>query len=96
VKILAALGRVAGPRETPTQRAEPFDDGLVELARLIAREDPAGDAEAAPEDPSDVASSDKTSTDGVGHVSGLDTRSLVPQEGFEPPTPSLRMTCSTS
>ena len=21
---------------------------------------------------------------------------LVPQEGFEPPTPSLRMTCSTS
>lgn len=25
-----------------------------------------------------------------------DEEGVVPQEGFEPPTPSLRMTCSTS
>ena len=31
----------------------------------------------------------------VIYVSGLDSQALVPQEGFEPPTPSLRMTCST-
>ena len=30
------------------------------------------------------------------YMSGPDKCNLVPQEGFEPPTPSLRMTCSTS
>jgi hypothetical protein len=59
VKLLAALSRVASPPESPTPRARPFDDGLVELARLIAREVPAGDAEAPP----DVPSSDKASTE---------------------------------
>lgn len=58
MKILAALSRVAAPPESPTPRAQPFDDGLVELARLIAREAPAPDAEV----PSDVPSPDKTST----------------------------------
>lgn len=28
--------------------------------------------------------------------SSADEERVVPQEGFEPPTPSLRMTCSTS
>lgn len=46
MKILAALSRVASRPERPTPRARPFDDGLVELARLIAREVPAEDAEA--------------------------------------------------
>ena len=46
MKIFAALRRVASPPERPTPRARPFDDGLVELARLIAREVPAGDTEA--------------------------------------------------
>jgi hypothetical protein len=26
----------------------------------------------------------------------MDTLKMVPQEGLEPPTPSLRMTCSTN
>src|SRR4051794_23954461 len=30
------------------------------------------------------------------YLCGLDMTWLVPQEGFEPPTPSLRMTCSTN
>jgi hypothetical protein len=52
VKLLAALSRVASPPKSPTPRAQPFDDGLVELARLIAREVPAADAEAGPDIPS--------------------------------------------
>ena len=58
MKILAALSRVAAPPESPTPRAQPFDDGLVELARLIAREVPAGDIDSPP----DVPCSDKVST----------------------------------
>jgi hypothetical protein len=48
VKIFAALGRFVHRPEPPTPPAKPFDDGLVEIARLIGREEPARDgAEAA-------------------------------------------------
>ena len=43
VKIFAALGRFVHRPEPPTPPAKPFDDGLVEIARLIAREEPARD-----------------------------------------------------
>jgi hypothetical protein len=43
VKIFAALGRFVYRPEPATPSAKPFDDGLVEIARLIAREEPARD-----------------------------------------------------
>jgi len=47
VKILAALSRFVYRPEPPAPSAAPFDDGLIEIARLIAREEPArGGAEA--------------------------------------------------
>jgi hypothetical protein len=53
VKILEALGRLVNRSEPPSQPANPFDDGLTELARLIALEEPAGgeNAEARPAHP---------------------------------------------
>jgi hypothetical protein len=48
VKIFAALGRFVHRPEPPTPPAKPFDDGLVEIARLIAREVPARDGAEAP------------------------------------------------
>jgi hypothetical protein len=42
VKIFAALGRLVHRPAPPTPPAKPFDDGLVEIARLIAREESAG------------------------------------------------------
>jgi hypothetical protein len=39
VKIFAALGRFVYRPEPPTPPVKPFDDGLVEIARLIAREE---------------------------------------------------------
>jgi hypothetical protein len=43
VKILAALSRFVYRPEPPAPSAAPFDDGLVEIARLIAREEPVRD-----------------------------------------------------
>lgn len=43
MKIFAALGRFVRRPEPPTPPAKPFDDGLVEIVRLIAREEPARD-----------------------------------------------------
>lgn len=40
MKILAALGKIVQREEPLTPPAAPFDDGLVEIARLIASEDP--------------------------------------------------------
>jgi hypothetical protein len=42
VKIFTALGRFVHPPQPPTPTAPaPFDDGLIELARLIAVDHPA-------------------------------------------------------
>ena len=46
MKIFAALGRFVHRPELPTPPAKPFDDGLVEIARLIAREEPVRDGAA--------------------------------------------------
>jgi len=43
VKIFAALSRFVNRPEPPAPSAVPFDDGLIEIARLIAREEPARD-----------------------------------------------------
>jgi len=43
VKILAALSRFVYRPEPPAASAAPFDDGPIEIARLIAREEPARD-----------------------------------------------------
>ena len=48
MKIFAALGRLVHRPAPPTPPAKPFDDGLVEIARLIAREVPARDGAEAP------------------------------------------------
>jgi hypothetical protein len=41
LKIVAAISRFIHPPEPPTPVAPaPFDDGLVEIARLIAADDP--------------------------------------------------------
>src|SRR5712671_114701 len=39
VKIFAALSRFVNRPEPPAPSAVPFDDGLIEIARLIAREE---------------------------------------------------------
>ncbi len=39
VKIFAALSRFVHRPEPPAPSAAPFDDGLIEIARLIAREE---------------------------------------------------------
>jgi hypothetical protein len=43
VKIFASFSRFVHRPEPPTSPAAPFDDGLAELARLIAREDREGE-----------------------------------------------------
>ena len=43
MKIFAARGRLVHRPAPPTPPAKPFDDGLVEIARLIAREESARD-----------------------------------------------------
>ena len=41
MKIVAAFNRLISQTETPTSDAlAPFDDGLIEIARLIEVEDP--------------------------------------------------------
>jgi hypothetical protein len=40
MKMFANLGRFIYHSEPPQPPAAPFDDGLAEIARLIAREDP--------------------------------------------------------
>jgi hypothetical protein len=40
VKIFTALSRFVYRPEPPTPSTAPFDDGLVEIARLIASEEP--------------------------------------------------------
>jgi hypothetical protein len=40
VKLFTALSRFVYRPEPPAPSAAPFDDGLVEIARLIAREEP--------------------------------------------------------
>ena len=59
MKLFTALKRFLHRPQPPTSPAPAqFDDGLAEIARLIAREVPAGDAEVPPETPS----KDKAST----------------------------------
>ena len=59
VKLFSALTRVLQRPQPPTPPPPTqFDDGLTEIARLIAREVPAGDAEVRPK----TSSKDKAST----------------------------------
>ena len=58
MKLLAVLRRIASPSKEQIPRVRPFDDGLTEIARLIAREAPSGEAEVPPE----TSSKDKAST----------------------------------
>ena len=46
MKILAALGKFVEREEPLTPPPAPFDDGLVEIARLIASEDPVAGSDA--------------------------------------------------
>jgi len=59
MKLFTSLKRFLRRPQPPTPPAPAkFDDGLAEIARLIAREVPYGDAEV----PSEASSKDKAST----------------------------------
>ena len=49
MKIFTALSRFVYRPQPPTPPAAPFDDGLTEIARLIAREESVNKADAAPD-----------------------------------------------
>jgi hypothetical protein len=55
MKLFAVLRRI--PKEQ-IPRVRPFDGGPTEIARLIAREEPSGEAEVPPE----TSSKDKSTT----------------------------------
>jgi hypothetical protein len=69
MKMFSTLSRFIYQPEPPQPTAAPFDDGLAEIARLIAREDPVkADALSAPT----VASSDLGPSDLSASRSGLE------------------------
>ena len=69
LKLLATLSRFAPSSKKQISRVRPFDDGLVELARLIAREDSTGDAKPPP----DAASTERTLRISRAHRTDDDT-----------------------